>query len=126
MTRARVLTFHVDGDEMLGLSEALDGVADTFARHADFQGLLCLAHDGVRKEIIVIALWDGEGLDVTLEGSEMARQRVAATTDLGVSSQCYEVLRLIQGSLNIEGAFRDDSDLLGHWSSSSQPVRPVG
>jgi len=125
MTRARVLSFHIDNDDLLGLSEALDGVTDMFAHHSDFRGLVCLAHDSMRKEVIVITLWDGDGLEFTQQGSEMARQRIAATTDLGVSSKYYEVLRLIPGSLTVERALGDDSDTLGHWSrfESARPVR---
>jgi len=125
VTRARVLTFHIDSDELVGLSEALDGVTDMFAHLLDFRGLLCLAHDGVRKEIVVITLWDGEGLEATQDGSERARRRIASTTDLGVSSKRYEVLRLVPGSLTLEGAFGDDSDILGCWSRSP-PARLVG
>jgi len=125
MTRARVLTFHIDSDEMPGLSEALDGVADMFAHHLDFRGLLCLAHDGIRNEIVVITLWDGDGLEATQEGSEIARQRIASTTDLGVSSRSYEILRLIPGTLTLDRALGEDSDILGYWSRSPQ-ARPVG
>jgi len=66
MSRARVHTFHIDSNEVLGLTEALDGVADMFAHRSDFRGLLCLTHDSVRKEIVVITLWDGEGPEETL------------------------------------------------------------
>ena len=125
MTRARVLTFHIDSDELSALSQALDGVADMFAHHLDFRGLVCLVHDGFRKEIMVITLWDGEGLEATQEGSEIARQRIASTTDLGVSSRFYEVLRLVPGSLTLDRVFGEDSDILGYWSQSPQ-ARPVG
>ena len=120
MTRARVQTFHIDSHEVLDLFEALDGVAEMFAHHADFGGLVCLTRDSVRKEIIVITLWEGEGLDVTQKGSELARERIAATTDLGVSTKCYEVLRLVPG----ESVLGDDSDILGQWARSG-PRRPA-
>ena len=107
MTRARVLSFHIDGDEHPGLVEALDGVAEMFADRSDFRGLLCLEHDSARNEIMVITLWDGEGLDDTQNGSEVARQRIAATTDLGVSSKCYEVLRMVPGSSGLENVLAE-------------------
>ena len=126
MTKARVHTFHIDGDEILGLTEALDGVADMFAHRSDFRGLLCLTHDSFRKEIVVITLWDGEGLEETQEGSEIARQRIAATTDLGVSTKCYEVLRSVPGTFSLERVLGDESDIvLGHRFWLSQPTRPV-
>jgi len=125
VTRARVLSFHIDSHELVGLSEALDGVAAMFADQSDFGGLLCLTHDGVRKEIMVITLWDGEGLKATQEGSDEARRRIASTTDLGVSSRAYEVLRLVPGSFSLVGVFAEDSHILGYWSRSP-PHRPVG
>jgi hypothetical protein len=102
MTRARVLTFHIDGDERPGLIEALDGVSDMFAHNADFRGLVCLEYDNVRSEVVVITFWDGQGLDDSGEDSEFGRQRIAATTDLGVSSKCYDVLRMVPGSTSLE------------------------
>ncbi len=102
VTSARVLTFHIDGDELAGLAEALDGVAQMFAGHSDFRGLLCLEHDSTRNEIMVITLWDGQGMQDTQGDSELARRRIAATTDLGVSSRCYQVLRMVPGSAVVE------------------------
>jgi len=125
VTRARVLSFHIDSHELVGLSEALDGVAAMFADQSDFRGLVCLTHDGVRKEVMVITLWDGEGLEATQEGSDEARERIASTTDLGVGSKVYEVLRLVPGTFSLVSVFSEDSDILG-FSSRGPPHRPVG
>ena len=111
MTRARILSFHVDTDELPGLTAALDSVSQMFAGHPEFRGLVCLDHDGARHEIIVMTLWDGQGLDDTQHDSEIARQRIAATTDLGVSSKCYEVLRLVPGSTTLERVLADSLNL---------------
>jgi hypothetical protein len=102
MTRARVLTFHVDDDELFGLTEAIDAVTEEFASLPDFRGLLCLERDGARDEVIVVTLWDGDGLDATEAVSEAGRRRIAATTDLGVCSKRYEVLRLVSGLTMLE------------------------
>src|ERR1700719_220869 len=102
VTRARVLSFHIDADDLPGLTAALDGVARMFADHADFRGLVCLGHRGARNEIVVMTLWDGQGLDDTQHDSEIARQRIASTTDLGVSTRCYDVIRLVPGSATLE------------------------
>jgi hypothetical protein len=109
VTSARVLAFHVDHDGLPALTEALDGVSDMFARNPDFRGLLCLEHDNVRNEIMVITLWDGHGLEDSEPESEVARQRIAATTDLGVSTKCYDVLRLVPGSASLEGVMAEAS-----------------
>ena len=97
-----MLTFHVDNDGIAGLSDALDGVAEIFSRNPEFRGLVCLDHDGPRHEIMVMTLWDGDGLENTQGDSEQGRQRIAATTDLGVSSRSYDVLRLIPGPASLE------------------------
>jgi len=102
MTRARVLTFHVDRDELSGLAEALDSVTEQFARYPGFRGLVCLQHDSARSEIMIVTLWDGGGLEETQEVSDLGRERIAATTDLGVSSKCYDVLRLVPGPATLE------------------------
>lgn len=104
VTKARVLTFHVDAYELPGLTEAIDDISQQFERRSDFRGLVCLEHDGIRNEIIVITMWDGEGLESTEAESEDARHRIAATTDLGVTSKHYDVLRLIPGSAQREHA----------------------
>lgn len=78
------------------MTEALHLVSEHFAHEPNFRGLVCLEQrKGVRNEIVVLTLWDGDGLEETKEQSELARQRIAATTDLSVSMQRYEVLRLV-------------------------------
>jgi hypothetical protein len=104
MTRARVLTFHVDTDELPGLTKALDEVSQVYAQQPDFRGLVCLNHDSLRHEIMVIAFWDGQGMEETEAESEVARRRIAETTDLGVSNKCYDVLRLVSGPAAMETA----------------------
>jgi hypothetical protein len=50
---------------------------------------------------MVVTFWEGTGLEDTQAASEVARQRIAATTDLGVSSKCYDVLRMISGPASL-------------------------
>jgi hypothetical protein len=97
MTRARVLTFHVNSRQLPGLRAALDAVSERFAQHPGFEGLVCLEHDSVRHQIIVITLWGGHGLEDMQVESELAQQQIAAITDLGVSNTCYDVVRLKPG-----------------------------
>jgi hypothetical protein len=49
--------------------------------------------------MIVITMWDGEGLAETQAESELAQQEIAAITGLGVSNTSYDVLRLVPGSV---------------------------
>ncbi len=65
-------------------------------------GLVCLEHDGPRHEIVVLTLWEGDGLQATQDVSERGRRQIADTTDLGVSSKCYDVLRLVPGPVAVE------------------------
>ena len=113
-----MLTFHVDNDGIAGLSDALDGVAEIFSRNPEFRGLVCLDYDGPRHEIMVMTLWDGDGLENTQGDSEQGRQRIAATTDLGVSSRSYDVLRLIPGPASLERVLAENLA-----SSASPPGR---
>ncbi|HVA04893.1 MAG TPA: hypothetical protein VMU64_14245 [Acidimicrobiales bacterium] len=85
------------------MSEALDAVSDRCRQHPDFEGLVCLQHDSVLHQIIVITLWGGQGLEDTQADSELTQQQIATTTDLGVSNICYEVVRLIPGSVVHDG-----------------------
>lgn len=98
MTRARVLTFHVGSHQLLEMRAALDAVSERCARHPDFEGLVCLQHDSVLHQIIVLTLWGGHGLEDTQADSELTQQQIATATDLGVSNISYEVVRLVPGS----------------------------
>jgi len=102
VTRARVFTFHADSHQLPGITKALDGVAERVAKHPDFRGLVCLEHDNVRNEVIVITLWDGQGLDDTAAEAEVSRRQIADAVDLGVSNKCYDVVRLVPGSATLE------------------------
>ena len=102
MTRARVLTFHVDTSELWGLTAALDGVRERFAQNPNFRGLVCLEHDSVRHQVLVITLWDGDGLEETEAESQRAQSQIAATSDLAVNCTYYEVLRLFPGSTAVD------------------------
>jgi hypothetical protein len=98
MTRARVLTFSVDNEHLPGLTEALDTAAEKLATNEDFRGILCLKSESVRHEIVVISLWDGQGLEDTAVEAEAHRQLIAEAVDLGVTSRCYEVLGFDPGA----------------------------
>lgn len=95
MTNARVLTFHIAPESEADLVRALDVEAAKLAQCPGFGGLLCLKQDGHREHIMVISLWDDEGIATTAAAHERTRQHIAATTDLGVTSQQHKVLRLI-------------------------------
>jgi hypothetical protein len=117
VTRARVLSFHVDSDRVLELTEALDRVSLRFNENPDFRGLLCLNHDTGRNQIMVITLWDGSGLEETQAESDYGRNQIAATSDLGVNSTSYDVLRFVQGSVPLE----DDVLIKGLASLTADP-----
>jgi len=102
VTRARVLTFHVERGDLSDLTEALDAAADRFGANPDFRGLVCLSHDGLRNEIMVVTLWEGRGLEDTEAEDRYARQLISATTDLGVTGKAYDVLRLVAGPATLE------------------------
>ena len=77
---------------MPALVKAIDSLADEYCLINGFDGLLCLAHDGIRNEILVVTLWNEDGREATEALSEANRHRIAATTGLGVCTRRYEVL----------------------------------
>ncbi len=110
-TRARVLTFSVDSQHLHGLTRALDVAAEKLAKNDDFRGILCLENENGRHEIMVISLWDGDGLSDTAVEAEISRQLIEVAVDLGVSSKCYRVLGFDPGAKRL-------APLLAHASLS--------
>ena len=100
MQNARVLTFHIDPETRPELDAALAEATRHLAECPGFGGLLCLAHDGTRQQIVVITLWDGEGMAATAAEHERTRQHIAATTDLGVTSRTDSVVMLVPGRVD--------------------------
>jgi hypothetical protein len=97
-----VLTFHVDSHHLAGLSKALDTVSERFGQNPHFRGLVCLEHDSVRHQILVISMWDTAGLEETQDESDLAQAQIAAAIDLGVNTTTYAVMRLVPGSLALD------------------------
>ncbi len=97
MRYARVLTFHVDVDDLPELIEAMDEATERLSESPNFGGLLCLEEEGPRQKITVISLWDAEGLEATAAEGDAARRHIAATADLGVISQIQKVIRFTPG-----------------------------
>jgi|ERR1700722_6268613 len=91
--RARVHTFHVDADAVHGVASAVDLAMASLTDHPDFRGLLFLERDGMRHEILAITLWADDGLEETEPEAERSRRQIARTTDLGVSTKHFDVLR---------------------------------
>ena len=100
-----MLTFHLDSHRLPRLMEVLDHVADQLTGDPDFRGFVCLDHDSLRHQIIIVTLWDGDGLDDTDGAFESAVAQIAACVDLGMNSTEYEVLRLVPGTVLTEDAF---------------------
>jgi CheY-like chemotaxis protein len=93
MLRSRVLTFHVEPSHVYEVVDALDDVRERFEKNPDFRGLVCLEGQGGRHQIMVLTLWEGDGIDDMREEDEQARQQIASTCDLGVRSEEFDVLR---------------------------------
>jgi hypothetical protein len=56
-----------------------------------YKGLLCLEHDGVRNQVLIITLWDADGLASSAQEDGDAMALISDVTDSGVSSRAYEV-----------------------------------
>jgi heme-degrading monooxygenase HmoA len=95
MLYARVLTFHVEQDHMSSVIVALNSSLAKLNDSPGYKGLLCLEHDGVRNQILIITLWDSEGLASSAQEAQEAMALISDVSDSGVSIRAYEVLGLI-------------------------------
>ncbi|MGD0379528.1 MAG: hypothetical protein ABSC30_06035 [Acidimicrobiales bacterium] len=96
---ARVQTFHLDGQNMPKLVDALDVAADEVRLLPGFGGLLCLEdqYSGRWHLVTVITLWNAEGLAASASQAEEARRLIAQASDLGVTSHERNVVRFALG-----------------------------
>ena len=92
---ARVSTFHVEHDHMPSVIEALNQSLTQLDHNPGYKGLLCLEHDGVRNQLIIITLWGTADLAATAHRAEDALALIFDATDTGVTSWAYEVLALL-------------------------------
>jgi hypothetical protein len=100
-----MLTFHLDGRDLPKLTEGLDAATEQLAGHPDFRGFVCLDHDSVRHQIIILSLWDGDGLEASHPLFKRATEIIASCADLAMNSTTYDVLRLVPGTVLNEDAF---------------------
>jgi hypothetical protein len=106
--QAVVQTFHVDREHLRELKDGVREAVERLARSPDFGGLLCLERGGLREQIIVVVLWRADAMDDIAAEVEDAHRRIAASTDLGVTTQRHRVVRLVAGAT-------DRSRMLKHW-----------
>ena len=92
-TSARVLTFHVDASRMRDVVKAMDDAIERSAGSPGFIGALGLVDDSQRPQVLMVSLWDAEGLKATASDSEETRRHIAETADTGVTSRTFSVLR---------------------------------
>jgi DNA-binding NarL/FixJ family response regulator len=101
MLRSRVFTFHVEPSHVYEVVDALDRVRERFEKNPDFRGLVCLEGHGGRHQIMVLTMWDGDGLEDMRDEDEHARRQIADTCDLGVRSEEYAVLKNITPNVSL-------------------------
>lgn len=80
---------------MPSVIEALNHSLAKLDHSPGYKGLLCLEHDGVRNQMIIITLWETADTAATAHRAEDALALVSDATDTGVTSRAYEVLALI-------------------------------
>lgn len=93
--RARLMTLHVDPDDMPAVASALETAVARFEQEDSYRGLLCLEESGLRNQLVIITLWDAAGLADTAHEADAAKELISAATDTGVTSRTYEVLRFV-------------------------------
>lgn len=92
---ARVATLHVEQEHMTSAIEALNASVARLNQSPGYKGLLCLEHDGVRNQILIITLWDAVGLASSAQAAGDAMALISDVTHSGVSNQAYEVLGFV-------------------------------
>jgi hypothetical protein len=92
---ARVATLHVEQEHMPSAIEALNASLATLNQSPGYKGLLCLEHDGIRNQILIITLWDTEGLASSAQVAGDAMALISDVTHSGVSNQAYQVLGFV-------------------------------
>ena len=95
MLYARVSTFHVEQRHLPSVIESLNVSLEKLNVSPGYKGLLCLEHDGVRNQVLIITLWDAEGLASSAKEDGDAMALISDVTDSGVSSRAYEVLGFV-------------------------------
>lgn len=95
MLYARVSTFHVEQRHMPSVIEALNVSLEKLNDSPGYKGLLCLEHDGVRNQVLIITLWDAGGLASSAQEDGDTMALISDVTDSGVSSRAYEVLGFV-------------------------------
>jgi heme-degrading monooxygenase HmoA len=95
MLYARVSTFHVEQGYMPSVIKALDNSLEKLNHSPGYKGLLCLEHDGVRNQVLIITLWDAVGFASSAQEAGDAMALLSDVTDSGVSSRAYEVLGFV-------------------------------
>ena len=83
---------------MTDVVEVMDDAIERLATYPGFGGMLGMVDDGQRPQVLMISLWDAEGLKATAEEAEEARRRIAETADTGVTSRTLSVLRFSDAS----------------------------
>ena len=96
--QALVQTFHIDQEHLADVTAGVDEALERFRKDPNFGGLLCLERKGgVRAQITVVVLWRASGIHDFVDEADEAHRLIAATTDLGVSSQYHRVVRFVSG-----------------------------
>jgi hypothetical protein len=80
---------------MTSAIEALNASVARLNQSPGYKGLLCLEHDGVRNQILIITLWDAVGLASSAQAAGDAMALISDVTHSGVSNQAYEVLGFV-------------------------------
>ena len=94
---AVVQTFHVDKAHMPELAAGLDEAVERFTLSPHFGGLLCLEKEGLRQQVTVVVLWDPDTMELFSPQVDEAHREIAASTDLGVTTQSHRVVRFVPG-----------------------------
>ena len=106
--QALLQSFHVPCDHLAEVTAELDKAQRRFKENPHFGGLVCLAKPyGDRARVVIIVLWKASAIAEFAPEAEAAHRLIAATTDLGVTSEYYQVEGFVAGTTDLQSLLQN-------------------
>ncbi|MGO9332770.1 MAG: hypothetical protein ACLQCU_01735 [Acidimicrobiales bacterium] len=93
--KARSLTFHIEPDRLEEAVRILDEqVVPEYRELPNFVGLVALHADHVRREVVVLSIWDPD-LEASEEAIARIRRGITSVSGASAAMETFDVLRLV-------------------------------
>ena len=93
--KARYLNFYIEPGRLAEVTRVLDEqIVPEYRELPNFVGLVALHADHVRREVVVLSIWDGD-LDASEDAIARFRKRITNVSGASVATETFDVLRLV-------------------------------